>query len=116
VLTAVVTDSTGATATSQPVTVTVSNGAAATLTAESQVFADGKNTVTTPGLTTASSNDLLVAFVGSDGPAGLGQTATVSGGGLTWTRAVAQAPNPVTPRCGPRASRARSRTPPSARR
>jgi hypothetical protein len=93
-LTAKITDSTGALATSQPVNVTVSNGAVATLSAEAQVFADGKNTVTTPGLTTANANDLLVAFVGSDGPAALGQTATVSGGGLTWTRVRNQAAQP----------------------
>ena len=72
-LAAKVTDSTGAVASSQPVTVTVTNGTAATLVAESQVFVDCKNTVTTPGLTTASPGDLLVAFVGADGPPALGQ-------------------------------------------
>lgn len=35
-------------------------------------------------LTTPTAGDLLVAFVSSDGPA-TAQTATVSGGGLTWT-------------------------------
>jgi hypothetical protein len=93
-LTANVTDSTGAVATSQPISVTVSNGSVATLSAEAQVFADGKNTVTTPGLTTSNTNDLLVALVGADGPAALGQTATVSGGGLTWTRARNQGAQP----------------------
>jgi hypothetical protein len=36
-------------------------------------------------LTTTAPGDLLVAFVGTDGPSGSTQTATVSGGGLTWT-------------------------------
>jgi PASTA domain len=35
---------------------------------------------------TTTSGQLLIAFVSVDGPSGSAQTATVSGGGLTWTR------------------------------
>ncbi len=48
------------------------------------VYVDGAGTMTTPSFTTSSNGELLVAFVASDGPASPGQTATVSGGGLTW--------------------------------
>ncbi|WP_394770202.1 galactose oxidase-like domain-containing protein [Lacisediminihabitans sp.] len=45
------------------------------------------NTVSATGLTTTGSNQLLLAFVSSDGPSGVGTAAigSVSGGGLTWT-------------------------------
>ncbi len=46
-------------------------------------FADGRGTVTTPAFDTAEPGELLVAFVSGDGQGG--QTATVSGGGLTWS-------------------------------
>jgi hypothetical protein len=36
---------------------------------------------------TAPAGDLLVAFIRTDSPSGAGNTATISGGGLTWTRA-----------------------------
>ena len=49
------------------------------------VFSDGDNTRTTPPFSTAAPNELLVAFVASDGPSSKLQTATVSGAGLTWT-------------------------------
>ena len=41
--------------------------------------------MTTPQFTTSTDGELLVAFVGYDGPANSPQTATVSGGGLIWT-------------------------------
>ena len=44
---------------------------------------DGRGTVTTGALGATQTGDLLLAFVSSDGPSG--QTATVSGGGLTWS-------------------------------
>jgi hypothetical protein len=49
-----------------------------------------------PGLTTSGANELVVAFVSSDGPAATGASSfsSVAGGGLTWTlrmRANAQA-------------------------
>jgi hypothetical protein len=46
--------------------------------------ADGRGTVTTAALGASQTGDLLLAFVSSDGPSGA-QTATVSGGGLTWS-------------------------------
>ncbi len=44
-------------------------------------------TISAPALTTSGPNELLLAFVGSDGPntAGSQSIASVSGGGLTWT-------------------------------
>lgn len=51
------------------------------------VFAQGAGTRTTPAFSTTSPGDVLVAFVGSDGPAASNsQTVTVSGAGLTWSR------------------------------
>jgi hypothetical protein len=61
---------------------------------DGQVSADGKTTVAAPSLTTGTRDDLIVAFVATDGPSGGGQTATVSGGGLAWTRVRAQAVQP----------------------
>ena len=49
------------------------------------VSVNGRNSVTTPSFHTALPGELLLAFVASDGPASGGQTATVSGAGLTWT-------------------------------
>jgi len=49
------------------------------------VFADARGKATTPSFSTSASNELLVAFVSSDGPSGGGQSVTVSGAGLTWT-------------------------------
>jgi hypothetical protein len=46
---------------------------------------DGYRKMTTPSFTTSVNNELLVAFVAYDGPTGVGETATVTGGGLTWT-------------------------------
>jgi hypothetical protein len=61
---------------------------------DGQVSIDGKTTVAAPALTTGIRDDLIVAMVASDGPTAGGQTATVSGGGLTWTRVGAQAVQP----------------------
>jgi hypothetical protein len=44
-------------------------------------------TATTTAFSTSQPTELLVAFVSADGPNSGGQTATVSGGGLTWTLA-----------------------------
>jgi hypothetical protein len=44
------------------------------------------SSITSGGLTTTKQNDLLVAFINSDGPSTGAQTfKTVTGGGLTWT-------------------------------
>jgi hypothetical protein len=62
--------------------------AAGPITVDKTVFTDGSGTMISPSLTTSATNDLLVAFVSSDGPAGAGkQTFTVTGAGLTWTLA-----------------------------
>ncbi len=58
---------------------------AASVTADRTAFSDGKNTVTTPAFTTSAATEVVLAFVAGDGPTAGGQTATVSGGGLTWT-------------------------------
>jgi hypothetical protein len=50
------------------------------------VFSDGTGTRTTAAFSTSSAGELLVAFVGSDGPGSGGQSVTLSGAGLTWTR------------------------------
>ena len=41
-------------------------------------------TATTPAFSTAQPNEVLLAFVSADGPSAGGQTATVTGAGLTW--------------------------------
>lgn len=81
-LSARATDTSGNSATSTPVTVTVSNSPPAGAVVDATVTKNGKGPVTAT-LSTSGSGDLILAFVGSDG---IGkQTVTVSGGGLTWT-------------------------------
>lgn len=46
----------------------------------------GTTSVTNKDLVTSAPNELVVAYVSADGPASGGQTVTVSGSGLTWTR------------------------------
>ena len=53
---------------------------------DAQASAKAKQAATAK-LTTTTAGDLLVAFVSADSPAATGNTVTVSGGGLTWTRA-----------------------------
>jgi hypothetical protein len=66
----------------------VTPAAAGPITVDKTVFTDGSGTLTSPSMTTSTANDLIVAFVSSDGPAGGGQqTFTVTGAGLTWTLA-----------------------------
>ena len=46
----------------------------------------GTGTLTSPAIKTTAPGDVLVAYVGLDGPNSPGgQTATVTGAGLTWT-------------------------------
>ena len=52
---------------------------------EKTIVADVSGTASITGLSTAAANDLLLAFVGADGPGSQSQAATVSGAGLTWT-------------------------------
>ena len=58
--------------------------------------ASGSSSISSPSISTAQPNELLVAFIASDGPAtgGSQRITAVTGGGLTWTlrsRANAQA-------------------------
>jgi hypothetical protein len=52
-------------------------------TVDAKVTVTGANTATA-SLSTPTAGDLVIAFVAGDGPSRGGQTATVSGGGLTW--------------------------------
>jgi len=86
-LAAKATNGRGARGTTAATQVVVTNGGGGqVLAADVTRFADGKGAVTTPAFTTATPGELLVAFVASDG-GNPGQTATVSGAGLTWTLA-----------------------------
>jgi hypothetical protein len=86
VLTASATDVLNLTGTSAPVTVTVNNSHPPnTIGIDVTVFRDASDTLTTPTFSTTTNSDLLVAFVGYDGPSNIQQTATVSGAGLPWT-------------------------------
>src|SRR5262249_2422398 len=68
------------------VNLVVSTGPTSTAPIVDQVvFADGSGTRTTPQFSTAAPNELLVAFVGSDGPDPGTQAVTITGAGLTWT-------------------------------
>ena len=86
VLTADAVDTAGNIGHATPVSVTVDNSHPPNLIGKDvTVFADGQGTMTTPSFSTSIPGDLLVAFVGYDGPSNLPQTATVSGAGLTWS-------------------------------
>jgi hypothetical protein len=86
VITATATDSAALTGNSAPVSVTVDNSHPPNpIGKDVTVFVDGQGTMTTPSFSTTKQADLLVAFVGYDGPPNSAQTATVSGAGLTWT-------------------------------
>lgn len=86
-LTARARDAAGNATMSAPVTVTVSNAAPPGPAVDQTVVSEGVGTRTTPAFTTASPGEVLVAFAMSDGPARVnGQTVTVTGAGLTWTR------------------------------
>lgn len=88
-ITARATDSQGRTNTSSVVAVTVGNQSPpppppGTFALDGGVSQDGRGTVTAPALAPSQPNDVLLAFVASDGPS-TGQTVTVSGGNLTWS-------------------------------
>jgi beta-lactam-binding protein with PASTA domain len=72
-------------ATGSGVSLVLSSGPSAGLAVDNVLFSDGLGTRTLTGFNTSVPGDLLLAFVGADGPSGGGQTATVSGAGLTWT-------------------------------
>jgi Bacterial Ig domain/Lysyl oxidase len=53
------------------------------------ILVDGISAATTPAFSTSTANELLLAFIGSDGPvASQSQSMNVSGAGLTWTLVV----------------------------
>jgi hypothetical protein len=86
-LTATATDSSGNTSTSAAVPVVVQNPAPpmTCFVLQAQRGAHGRGSVTTTSFNTAVAGEVLLAFVSADGPArSAGQTAAVSGGGLTW--------------------------------
>ncbi len=83
-LTAVATDSTNAKANAAAVIVNVSN-IAVCFNMDVDVVAKGAGPQTTTAFNTGMGSELLLAFVGSDGPTNGGQKATVTGAGLTWT-------------------------------
>jgi hypothetical protein len=76
-------DTAGNATTSAAVTVTVSNTTPVGPSIDVTVFADGRGAVSA-SVSTSAAGDLLLAFVGSDGPSSA-QTVTVSGAGLSWT-------------------------------
>jgi YVTN family beta-propeller protein len=89
-LTAVARDTSGNVATSSAITVTVNNVAppSSTLSIDKTVFKDQDtgSTVTTASFSTASSNELLLAFISADAYSGSPTTVTqVSTAGLVWT-------------------------------
>ncbi len=82
------TDTSGNVGTSTTVTVTVQNPAPpmTCFILQAQRSVHGHGTATTPSFSTAMAGEVLVAFVGSDGPLASGaQSVAVSGAGLTWT-------------------------------
>jgi len=85
-LRAVATDQFGNTAESS-VNVTVNN-VASPLAIDKQVTtkqSSASSSISVSGLTTTKANDLLVAFIASDGPNGAQSIKTLTGAGLTWT-------------------------------
>ena len=86
VVTVSATDTLGNIGNSTPVTVTVDNRHPPMLIGKDvSLSVDGQGAMTTPVFSTPTVGDLLLAFVGYDGPASSAQTASVSGAGLTWT-------------------------------
>ena len=86
VITVSATDSLGNVGNSTPVTVSVDNSHPAKLIGKDvSISVDGQGVMTTPSFSTLTAGDLVLAFVGYDGPSNTAQTATVSGAGLTWT-------------------------------
>lgn len=90
-ITATARDSAGNTST-HSIAITVNNtvptSTAVTIDKQVTTHQSSKATsISAPALTTAQAGELLVAFIGSDGPAGSASQKfnTVTGGGLTWT-------------------------------
>jgi hypothetical protein len=87
-LTAQARDPSGNVGSAPQVSVTVDNtaGPPAVVSIDGKATRQANGTTTATGLTTTKPGDTLVAFVAADGPATVGgQTAAVTGGGLTWS-------------------------------
>lgn len=87
ILSAIATGTSGKTsiAANAPVTVQNPPPAMTCFVMQASESVHGHGTVTTPSFDTVAPGEVLLAFVGSDGPYGAGrQSVTVSGGGLTW--------------------------------
>ncbi len=79
-------DAGGLVGTSTNISVTIDNSNPANLiTKDVQISVDGQGTFATPVISGTGANDFVVAFVTYDGPANVPQTATVSGGSLSWS-------------------------------
>ena len=84
-LTATATDQSSLSSTSAPVVVTVDNSHPPNVIGiDVAVNQDSADVMQTHAFSTTTTSDLLVAFVGYDGPDATPQTATVTGAGLTW--------------------------------
>jgi hypothetical protein len=85
-LSAVATDLDGTAGSSVPESVVVNNPAPpmTCFVLQAHVSAEGEGTVATPRFHTAAAGETLVAFVSSQGPVTDGQSATVTGAGLSW--------------------------------
>jgi hypothetical protein len=81
---AVAVNGVGTRGTATGVSVTTNNVGLMSPTLDGSVSTEGNGTINAPALTTTGSSDVVLAFVTTDGPA-TGQTATVSGAGLTWS-------------------------------
>jgi hypothetical protein len=66
-----------------PITVTGPPVKIGSIAVDHRATANGNGSVSVAGFSTGARGEVLLAFVGSDGPL-TGQTATVTGGGLTW--------------------------------
>ncbi len=80
-------DSRGNLSTVDSITVTVANPAPPMVCfiVSANHSAHGRGAVTVTGIHTGATGELMLAFVGSDGPESGSQTMTVSGAGLKWT-------------------------------
>ncbi|MGA7206426.1 MAG: Ig-like domain-containing protein, partial [Specibacter sp.] len=85
-LSARATDSAGNIGTGAPVPVSVTiQSVPGAVAVDGSATATGNGTATTPAFSTTVAGDVLLAEVSSDGTDAGGQTATVSGAGLSWT-------------------------------
>ncbi len=85
VLTASAVDQSGLSNSSAPVSVVVDNSNPPNpVGIDVTTFKDGNGVLQTPTFSSATNSGLVVAFVAYDGPSTTQQTATVSGGGVTW--------------------------------